>query len=392
VAEVLLDESTAPANVTFSNGTEISNGVALGKDLPPGKVIAIWLRLNIAPNTDRSINDGAYITIELGNEKSETNIPDNPVDTNIGVIGETDTNDLFKELMERLKFRNFDWLSSTGNASNSTDISSWISMLGFFKDRTSIAFGPYDAITETMKNKLTNALVPNNPSIVNGFFNKFINNVAQISVDVTQPFEQGSIQWDRIKKALERAKQKRETNFIIVYCNKAFYASLAANETTQRIDDKLRRNYHEMFIENGVHVVISGQFRNYQRQHVLSYNSGSTDAPTNLFTDVDPHYVITGGQRFFGEGTGCLFINVGTGGRRPYHTITTTKSYTAFSHVPSNEQSIGWLSLGATMRTATKSPKLSGNYYEVFRPNLYQAQAGIFKQEILRDSWSITIE
>lgn len=392
VADILPDESTAPANVTFSKGTEVSNGAALGKDIPPGKVIAVWFRLNIAPNTEKSPNDGAYVTIELANEKSEVDIPANPVDTDIVVIGETEVNDFFKDLMERLKFRNFNWLSFTGNATDSTDVSGWINMLGFFKDKTSISFGPRDVINETMKNKLKAALVPNNPSVVTGWQHKILNNICQVSIDVTQPFEQGSNQWDHIEMSLKRAKQKRHTNFIIVNCNKAFYASLATNDENERIDDKLRRAYHEMFVENGVHVVISGQFRNYQRQHILGYNSADTDNPNKLFMDQAPNYIITGGQRFFGEGTGCLFINIGTGGRRPFHTITTAKDYTAFYHVPTNSSSVGYMELHATMRTATKGPTLTGTYFELYRPSLFQAQMGTFKQLIQRDKWSITIE
>lgn len=392
IAQAMGNETTNPDDVQFTNATEVNKGKALGLDIPPLNTIPLWLRLIININTEKTPVDGCDIFIEFGNEVDDTGIPDNPVDTNIPVIGETDMNELFKKIMERIRLRfNISSLMMLGNTGSSADPTAWINMLGFLKDRTSISFGPRDYINPTQKNKLITALSTNRNTKGLGYSYEKINNVYCIYMDVTQPFENPSAQYDFIVKHLDLARGSSKIDFIIVSCNKAFYATLAANDETAKIDDRLRRTYHQLFADKGVHVVLQGQFRNYQRHKILSYNDAATDSPGEFNTGA-PNYVISTGQKYFAPEIGNLYIGQGSSGMRPIHTPATLKSYTNIVIPLSNANAVGYMWLTATMRTADKSPKLTGTYYEYYRPvslfSLFQTR----DQEIQRDQWSITIQ
>lgn len=399
VADVIVDESTAPPNIVFKNGTEVSTSDALGADIPKNNYIAIWFKLIIQPNTEKTELDGVgAVMIETSNEKDVEGIVQTPVDTNIGVVGESDTNEWFAKLMERIRLRSIDWLTITGNVSTSTNPIPWFNMLGIFRERTAVSFGPLDNVNPQLKSKLISLLAPSLPIISRGYYSKVRYNVCEIYMDVTQPFEDPSPQFDFIKATLTAAKDNSYVDFIIVHCNKAFYATLAANDATQQIDSTLRLTYHKLFEDNGVHLVISGQFRNYQRQKVLSWNEAAPDNP-GTYTTGEPNYVISTGQKGFGPGIGCLFIVNGTGGRRPLHTFATQKSYTSFKYSPTNDFSIGYMMLKAEMKRVhpttgviTRPAKLTGSYYEYFQPTWLEALFKKTPQEILKDQFSITIQ
>lgn len=399
VADTILDESTAPysGSLVFSNGSEVSRGAALGADIPPGKMVAIWFRLIINLNTEKSELDGTQVFIQASNERDVEQTVETPVDTDVGVIGETDSNEWFQKLMERLRLRSLHWLTCTGNVSSSTDPLAWFNMLGVLRDRTAVSFGVLDNLFPQTKNTLSTILSNNVPGITNGYYFKKRYNLYEIFMDVTKPFENPSPQYDFIVANLNAARNDPKIDFIVVYCNKAFYATLAANDTSQVIDGRLRTTYHKLFEDNGVHVVISGQFRNYQRQKVLSWNESAPDSPGEYTTN-EPNYTITTGQKSFGPGIGCLFIVNGLGGKRPIHTFATQKSYTSFKYSPTNEYNIGYLMMKSkpkrinVLTQEVISPaSLTISFYEYNLPTFFQSLFGRTPQEILKDQVSITI-
>lgn len=399
VADVIADESPSspPSGLIFNNGTESSTGNALGADITKNQMVAIWFKLVIQPNTEKTSLDGCIVSIETSNEKDVEGVVQTPVDTNTGNVGEPDVNEWFAKLLERLRLRSIDWLNILGNVSTSTNPVPWFNMLGIFRERTALSFGPLDNANPQLKSKLISLLSPNLSAISRGYYSKTRYNLCEIFMDVTLPFENPSAQYDFMEATLESAKSNPNVDFIVVYCNKAFYATLAANDATQVIDGRLRNTYHKLFEDSGVHIVISGQFRNYQRQKVLSWNEAAPDAPGE-YTTGQPNFVISTGQKAFGSGIGCLFIVNGTGGRRPLHTFATQKSYTAFKYSPTNDFSIGYLMMKASMKrpaTATKPAvpaKLTGSYYEYFQPSWLEALLNKQPQEILKDQFSITIQ
>jgi hypothetical protein len=400
VADSIPDESTAPYSGTlnFLNGNEVSKGAALGADIPPNKMAALWLRLIINVNTEKSELDGTEIFIQVANEKDVEGTVETPVDTDVAVVGETDVNDWFQKLLERLRLRTLNWLTFTGNVSSSTDPRSWFNMLGIFRDRTALSFGSMDSIIPQTKNTLTTLLGNNVPGITTGYYFKKRYNLYEIFMDVTKPFENPSPQYDFIVANLNSAKNDPKIDFIVVYCNKAFYATLAPNDTAQVIDGRLRSTYHKLFEDSGVHVVISGQFRNYQRQKVLSWNAAAPDTPGEYTTN-QPAFTITTGQKGFGSGIGCLFIKCGLGGKRPIHTLATLKSYTAFAYSPNNTYNIGYIlyksepkRVNIVTGAVISNAKLTIKFYEYNLPTFFQSIFGQTAQEIQKDQVSIEIQ
>jgi hypothetical protein len=400
VADTIPDESTAPTGVQFTNAKEVSSGIALGKDLNKGNMVAIWLRLIINFNTEKAELDGAEIFIQASNETDVEETVQTPVDTDTGVVGETDTNEWFQKLLERLRLRSLDWITFTGNLmDNSSDPKPWFNMLGaVLRDRTAVSFGLGDNINPQMKNSITSILGNTIPSISRGYYYKKRYNLYEIFMDVTQPFTNPSPQYDFIVSNLNSARDDPRIDFIVVYCNKAFYATLAANDTSQQIDNRLRLTYHKLFEDNGVHVVISGQFRNYQRQKVLSWNEAAPDTPGE-YTTGHPNYVISTGQKAFGSGIGCLFIVNGLGGKRPIHTFATEKSYTHFKYSPTNDYNVGYIMMksqpkrvNSTTDAVISNPKLTISFYEYNMPTFIQSIFGRTPQEILKDQVTIEIQ
>lgn len=401
VADTIPDESTAPDSNppgVFTNGKESSQGDALSANLPPGKTVPIWFRCIISPNTEKSDLDGAEFAIQASNEKDVEGVVETPVDTTTVVVGETEVNDFFAKLMERLRLRFMNWFVVTGNTSSNSDPRPWLNMLGTLKDRTALSFGYLDNINPQMKNNLTTALSGVLPGMIKGYYHKKQNNLYEIFMDVTIPFENPSPQYDFIKANLIAANNDPKIDFIIVYCNKAFYATLAANDPAQAIDGRFRTTYHKLFEDNGVHVVVSSQFRNYQRQKVLSWNEAAPDTPGEYTTGA-PNYVISTGQKAFGSGIGCLFIIDGLGGRRPLHTLATPKSYTAYSYYPVTESTVGYKVIKSEMKRTNaltgeiiKPAKLTISFYEVYIPTFFQAIFGYTVKETLKDQCSITID
>lgn len=400
VADEIFDESTAPSGVIFTNGKEVTSGVALGADIPPNSMVAIWLRLIVNFNTEKSELDGTDVYIQVSNEKDVEETIQTPVDTDTGVVGETDNNEWFQKLLERLRLRSLDWMVFTGNiVSGSSDPNSWFNMLGaVLRDKTAISFGLGDALFPQLKNTITTVLGNTLPAISGGYYYKKRYNLFEIFMDVTVPFENPSPQYDFIVAKLNEAKDDPRIDFIVVYCNKAFYATLAANDTSQIIDGRLRATYHKLFEDKGVHVVISGQFRNYQRQKVLSWNEASPDAPGE-YTTGEPNYVISTGQKGFGTGIGCLFIINGLGGKRPIHTFATQKSYTSFKYSPTNQYNVGYIMMKSQPKrtdivtgVVKSNPKLTISFYEYSLPTFFQSIFGQTPQEILKDQVTIEIE
>lgn len=393
-ADPILDEATNPysGSLVFSNGSEVSKGVALGMDIPAGKMVAIWLKLVIAAGTEKVSLDGAEIYIQVANEKDVEETIETPVDTNTGVVGEPDNNEWFSKLMERLKLRPLDWLTVTGNISSGTsDPTTWFNMLGPIRDRTAVAFGVLDALIPQNKNKIKTIVANVLPAIAKGYYYKKRYNLYEIFMDVTIPFENPSPQYDFIVANLTAAKNDSKIDFIVVYCNKAFYATLAGNDSTQTIDGRLRTTYHKLFEDSGVHVVISGQFRNYQRSKILSWNESAPDTPGE-YTTGEPNYIIDTGQKGFGSGIGCLFIINGLGGKRPIHTFATPKSYTSFKYSPTNRYNVGYLMMKSEPKRGVNNPKLTLSFYEYNLPTFFQSLFGSTAQEILKDQVTIEIQ
>ena len=71
------------------------------------------VKININVNTEKTELDGAELFIQVSNEKDVEGTVETPVDTDVAVVGETESNEWFQKLLERLSLGTLNWLVCT---------------------------------------------------------------------------------------------------------------------------------------------------------------------------------------------------------------------------------------------------------------------------------------
>jgi len=116
----------------------------------------------------------------------------------------------------------------------------------------------------------------------------------------TELNERGEIeQLKFVKNDLLRTKANENIDWIIVFFHKPFYSAEGSDVQS------MRRNYHPLFENMGVDLVIQGHSHNYQRTYPLLYNDASQSEP--LISDKE--------QFEYRDPSGIIFVVVGTGGQ-----------------------------------------------------------------------------
>lgn len=393
VATTIINENTAPDGVFFTEAVDRQNGIPLRLNLPPnGKTVPVWFRLKLVANAQVRPADYCKIACDSDNKADDIGIPAAPIDTTGGVIGETDQNGNSSEIIDRYFLRDLDWLIFNGNVTTTGSPSWLINLLAKLKDFTLFGWGAEDVKHISIRNQLTNAFSIGTSEVGNGFHGHKINNMYWLIMDTSgfQSYENPSAQYDYVVDKLDFASRDSDIDFILVSMNDTMYGALPANDTSYTHNDVLRRTYHKLFQDYGVHVVFQSRIRNYQNLGVLRYNDANTDVPSTLLSG--PNYSITGGVKSFGADSGVLFINVGSGGRTPFHSLGSTANYPQIhASIPTVGGVFRWES---KMRREGKPAKFTGAYYNYVRSNndFFGFYVGSTREEKLVDSWSISIE
>jgi hypothetical protein len=354
-------------------------------------MVPVWFRLKLNAQAQSREADYTKIAVDSDNKANDIGVPADPIDTVGGIVGETDQNENSSEVLDRYFLRNLHWLIFNGNVSTTGSASWLINLLSSLKDFTLFGWGREDVKHISIRNQLTNAFSVGTPDVGNGFHSKDINNTHWLMMDTSgfQSYENPSAQYDFVVDDLDNASRDSDIDFICVVMNDTMYGALPANDSSYIHNDILRRTYHKLFQDYGVHVVFQSKIRNYQRLGVLRYNESNTDVPSTLLTG--PNYSITGGVKSFGADSGVLFINMGSGGRTPFHTIGATTNYPQiFTSVPTLGGVFIWK---AEMRRTGKPAKFTGLYYNYIsvKPNLLNFFFGATREEKLVDQWSISV-
>lgn len=397
VATSIANETLNPTGVNFTQATTRKEGFPLKVDLPAnGSCVAIWFKVKINPKAESREADYCKIAVDSDNKVDDKGIPADPIDTVVGVVGETDQNDNSSEIIDRFQLRNLDWLLFNGNITTGYNPQWLINLLGRLKDLTIFSWGNQDVRDISIRNMITNAFSVANRRVVDGFYSKNINNLHFLIMDTSgfQSFENPSAQYDFVVEDLENAHRDADIDFIIVSLSDIMYGALPGNDSTIKHNDALRRTYHKLFQDNGVHVVFQSKIRNYQFLGNLRYNESNTSAPSTLLSA--PNYSIVNGAKSFGADSGVLFVNVGSGGRTPFHTIGSTSAYPQiFTSVPTVG---GTIILKSEMKREDKEingkpyAKLTGTYYNYARSrSLFDVFFGTTLSETAIHQWSITI-
>jgi hypothetical protein len=162
-------------------------------------------------------------------------------------------------------------------------------------------------------------------------------------------FSSGSAQKSFVQSELQSASTNPGIKWIIVYLHKPLYTSpntcgSSSCSNTGSTAASLRDNYHAMFDQYGVDLVLQGHVHNYQRTFTLKYDSGSPSSPT----------ITSNNANTYTEGNGAVFAIVGTGGVN-FHALSSKASFTSSQQ----DDFFGQLDV----KTTDNGNKLEGKFY-----------------------------
>lgn len=392
VAQQIDNRTDTPDGVVFKDGrTRTDQNALVLPDIPPLKAVPIWFERRIDLKAQSVEDNKMKVILDTSNITGDYGIVDKPGTSTTAVTGQTDTTVDLSWLTNLISLEHFlDNLFFLGNTTHNDDATHWIKNMGTFllKDIMKMVFGFLDVTTHSKRNQLINGV---DPKAYSGYqsYNKKNVNYTILDTSGFQKYTNPSTQYNKIAEYLENANKNPNIDFIVVMAGSSPYGSLPDNDTDPRvrIDTDLRKTYHDLFTKWGVHLVIGGGFNNYQRQHVLGFNSGAPDSPNQLLTSQAPNYVIPAGEKNFKVGS--LYLNVGSAVKKPVHNLPDLKPYTAFGYVP---KGVGYLKLFTTQRTSTAEPILEGRYFDYYAEPATQGNVNPTKTVHLVDRFTITFE
>lgn len=377
--QTLATESTYPTDVTFKDSDAPNLGAILGRDIPPLGTKAVWVRRTVFFGAASLADDGYELRLWTDNVKDEIsevedNVPE-PDEKASFIIGGNFTQRVHKYKVPALQKsvaiaiagggvavaiagsgsamtkatasqagatitvnESLDLLRSMKQMNANTfifcnaldaadgrrvDPEEWYNMMGpDMSNQSHICFGRDDAVTDAVKRHyaLRQRLKRHHRTDIHGrekddyYYSKNRQNVHWLFMDLSgksDSWDETSDQYAFVVSDLQKANANPAIDWIFVVAYRAMYGT-QTDSSTKHLSASFRDVYHSLFQEV-VHIVFTQYFHNYQRLHCLQYNAGDPDQPTAVHADDEPDYVIPAGQKAFADG--CIFVNVGGGGR-----------------------------------------------------------------------------
>jgi hypothetical protein len=265
---------------------------------------------NNIPTTAVSLTDS-------NNNSSATSASANrstaPADFNIAAVGDWGCTPNTTNTVDNIVSRDPELVLSLGDYSYQNSADCWFDIVDPIIDKMIIAIGDHEHD------------VPGegeNPELLDEYMNRFgleqqyytyrYGNVFVLVMSQEVPFDEGSDQFDFVVNSLSKASSDPDVDWIIVASHTPFYNSPGVR--TDR--DTLRNTYHELFEENDVDLVLSGDVHNYERSVPIVFNDDESDSPIPTSTNEET-YVNPEGQIFVIVGTGGQSIH-SFDGKNPY--------------------------------------------------------------------------
>lgn len=395
VAQEIANKETTPVGVQWKNGKNRTdpNSLVL-PPIPKNRAVLVWFERTIPFGIRPHENDNIKIIIDTNNIQGDYGLADDPGTSTDVITGGTAINVDLSWLNRGIRMEDIlDNFWFLGNATDGLDAAPWINSLVKFnlKNITKFVFGLLDVMNIPKRNQFINGV---DRLAQTGYqtFNKRNINFTILDTSGFQKYVEPSTQYNKIDEYLEKASRNSNTDFMVVMAATSPYGSEPsnANDPKIRLDSDFRKHYHPLFEKYGVHLCITAGFHNYQRQDVLGFNETDSAAPNSLLTADRPDYIIEGGSKKL-EGSGTLFINIGTGGRKPIHNVPSPKSYTAYHYLP---KGVGYLILYTKQRTSTTPPIMEGRFYDYYSETASQTNTSPAQGRVkhLIDRFSIAYE
>lgn len=411
VEQTIATESTPPTNITFKEAPTKTEGAVLGINIPPNSHKALWLRRVVNFDAAEHPQNSAIIRLLTDNvvdeviDKEQKPIPD--ARSSFTSVGEMSDSFTMSEIFDRIRGRNSNMHISTGNVSSATATAGSttatagggvaIATAGGVTaiagtsviSRTRMSFGSDDYDNVAKENYWKNIF-----GIKKRYSSYQFQNVHFVMMDTTSGkinWDEASEQYEFISKDLTDAAANPANDWIIVLTNKVMYAS-PTNTEPKVITADLRDLYHPLFQSAGVHIILQGDFHNYQRSYPLGFNIdtlGTSDIPNIINQGQNPAYIIPAGYSAIQDPTtnevGCIFICDGTGGRT-HHNIVDLSFFT----IASNAADEGYIQF--VLNNTETSRKITGTFYKMEKETYYWGRLlrTRYKPDKKDDMFSIT--
>lgn len=341
IEQTIADQHTFPVNVSFFSGNNRNEGAILNADIAPLTGKAFWVKYNSQFNaTEQRYNN---FRLRLVADNLLQDVPDptgNPIPPviEIPVIGEGSSDIDFSKILKAIFARFPDFIVTTGNNNVDSDASFFMTSIRNYVSRLMLSFGYKDIVNPSVRNRYINDIAKFKflPQIVKRYYSKDYGNVHILVMDTSGevPYTNPSPQYSFIVKDLHTAFTNPQIDWILVFSNRAMYASQTTSDTRFLYAD-LRDTYHQLFTDNGVLLFIQGTFRFYEMSKVLQYNPSVPANPVTFdygYTEADPDpknnfkYTFSG-KKSFQDGIVCVCAGVSGA---THDVITSIAGYSRF--------------------------------------------------------------
>lgn len=210
--------------------------------------------------------------------------------------------------------RDVDLVLGLGDYSYTDTADCWLKKIEPIEKKMKIVFGNHDIENSAKLDQVSKQF-----NLTDQYYSFNEENIHFVILSSAIPFELGSDQYNFVYEDLKKASTDSTTDWIIVLIHHPFYTS--PTEEVKIAQKAIRDNYHQMFVNYGVDLVLQGHAHNYQRSYPLEYNNFEPNAPI-ISSFEKKHYVDPKGQ---------IFLTVGTGGES-IHALTEILPYTVNSY------------------------------------------------------------
>lgn len=361
--QTLASETTSPAGVVWCRSARLQDAAILGANIPRnGGYAALALERRVLPGAQTFKEDTAKIIVSCDNLDVGVTTPTGPATPpiiDIGVIGEVEVNDNFKKILEFFKYRNMGALFTIGNNVGGSVINPAHSAFDFtalfgdiLRKITWPAFGQKDR-NPVVKNYLREYF-----GVQRTYYSKTFFNIHCVIMDTSDPnrvpYDEGSDQYEWVKKNLEDARDNPDIDWRVLFVNRGFYAATTSPAKKKYVDATLRDVYHPLLQDTYTHVAVQGTWSNFQLTHALQYNETDPTDPIPKLTDQAPNYSFQG-KGFDGENASVIFVTSGSSGS-PSDIITNSPAFVRYA------QSIRYG--GLRLRVDNLNKKLIGDFVD----------------------------
>jgi len=254
---------------------------------------------------------------------------------NFAAVGDFGCNSNTESTIKNIQGKDIELVLALGDFSYTTDDKCWSNIINPLKEKTKIVIGNHDIVPPTLLSRyLTNF------NLSKQYYSFDYENIHFLITSTEMPHKQGSEQYNFVVNDLKKASNNPNIDWIIVSQHKASYTSLSSVSP----DSSMRDEFHRLYDQYGVDLVLQGHLHNYQRTYPLTYNP--TTPLTPVVSDIN--------KNTYFNPQGPVFLIAGTGGINT-HSLKNQEPFVVYQQ----NSDFGFLNVNLnTNRTA-----LEGKFY-----------------------------